>query len=91
MELLEEFKKEYATMEQRRQELTNAEKLFDLPITTYPDVMEVDKDIRNMSKVYELYQAQKVSVKQKFFNLHTNIHDLYGKIFELSKASNLCS
>ena len=67
MELLEEFKKEYATMEQRRQELTNAEKLFDLPITTYPDVMEVDKDIRNMSRVYELYQAQKVSVKQKIF------------------------
>ena len=63
MELLEEFKKEYATMEQRRQELTNAEKLFDLPITTYPDVMEVDRDIRNMSKVYELYEAQKVSDK----------------------------
>ena len=51
MELLEEFEEGIPTMEQHRQELTNAEKLFDLPITTYPDVMEVEREIRNMSKV----------------------------------------
>ena len=48
-------------MEQHRQELSNAEKLFDLPITNYPGILEVDRDIRNISKVYELYAAQKVS------------------------------
>ena len=80
MELLEEFKKEYATMEQHRQELTNAEKLFDLPITTYPDVMEVEREIRNMSKVYELHQAQKVSSDIKFSPCMYNFQFLCLKI-----------
>jgi dynein heavy chain len=44
----------------RRQELANAEKLFDLPITKYDGLIEVDSDLRNMTKVYELYKAQKV-------------------------------
>ena len=48
-------------MESRRQELTNAEKLFDLPITRYPDMMEVDQQMRHLTLVLELYEAQRVS------------------------------
>ena len=59
---LEEFQAEYARYESQRQELTSAEKLFDLPISLYPDLIEVDRDLRNMTKVYELYEAQRVSV-----------------------------
>ena len=52
---------QYAEYERQRQELTNAEKLFDLPITLYLELIEVDHDLKNITKVYELYEAQRVS------------------------------
>jgi len=58
--LLKKFQEEFAKYEKQRQELSNAEKLFDLPITTYSDLIEVDKDLKNMTKVYDLYEAQSV-------------------------------
>ena len=58
--MLKKFQDEYAVYEKQRQELSNAEKLFDLPITTYSDLIEVDKDLKNMAKVYDLYEAQRV-------------------------------
>lgn len=61
VKLLKEFQVQYAEYERQRQELTNAEKLFDLPITLYPDLIEVDHDLKNIAKVYELYEAQRVS------------------------------
>ncbi len=59
---MKEFQKLYAEQESQRQELTMAEKLFDLPITMYPDLVEVDSVLRNLTKVYELYEAQRVSL-----------------------------
>ena len=59
--LLKEFQQLFTEQESRRQELTMAEKLFDLPITMYSDLSEVDKELRNLTKVYELYEAQRVS------------------------------
>lgn len=61
VKLLKRFQMEYSMLEKRRQELTNAEKLFDLPITIYEDLIEVDRDLRNLTKVYELYESQNVS------------------------------
>lgn len=58
--LLQSFQAQYSFLEKKRQELANAEKLFDLPITKYDALIEVDMDLRNMTKVYELYKAQKV-------------------------------
>lgn len=57
---MKEFQAEYMKYENQRQELTNAEKLFDLPITLYPGLLEVDKELKNMAKVYDLYEAQRV-------------------------------
>jgi hypothetical protein len=57
---LKEFQAEYAKYEKQRQELTNAEKLFDLPITLYPGLVEVDKELKNIARVYDLYEAQRV-------------------------------
>ena len=62
VELLKSFQALYSEHEQQRQELTNAEKLFDLPITMVPDLMEVDKELKALAKVYELYEAQRVSL-----------------------------
>ena len=58
--LMKEFQAEYMKYENQRQELTNAEKLFDLPITLYPGLVEVDKELKNMARVYDLYEAQRV-------------------------------
>ena len=58
--MLKEFQAEYAKYEKQRQELTNAEKLFDLPITLYPGLVEVDKKLKNIARVYDLYEAQRV-------------------------------
>lgn len=48
--------------EKNRQELANAEKLFDLPITMYPELLKVQKEMSGLKAIYELYEALKVSV-----------------------------
>ena len=60
VKLLKEFQEEYAKYENQRQELSNAEKLFDLPITLYPGLVEVDRQLKNIASVYQLYEAQRV-------------------------------
>ena len=63
MQLLKEFQAEYAELEAERQELTNAEKLFDLPITMYPHLIEVDQQLRSLATVYQLYEEQRVGAE----------------------------
>ena len=43
-----------------RQELTNAEKLLDLPLTVYPVVNTIQKDMKGLRQIYDVYKAQKV-------------------------------
>ena len=57
---LKKFQEEFAELEKERQELVNAEKLFDLPITLYSDLIAVDGSLQGMTKVFELYEAQRV-------------------------------
>ena len=59
---LKKFQEEFAELEKERQELVNAEKLFDLPITLYSDLIAVDGSLQGMSKVFELYEAQRVCI-----------------------------
>jgi dynein heavy chain len=61
VELLKAFQVEFAKMDKERQELCNAEKLFDLSITAYPDMVEVDRELNYFAKILDLYQAQKVA------------------------------
>lgn len=62
---LKEFQAQFAELEKERQELVNAEKLFDLPITLYSDLIDVDNQLQGMAKVFELYEAQRVSEDDK--------------------------
>ena len=59
--LLKEYQARYSEFEAQRGELTNAEKLFDLSITGYPHLVEVEKELKNSALVFELYEAQRVS------------------------------
>lgn len=58
---MKEYQTLYLELETQRGELTNAEKLFDLPITGYPHLVEVEKELKNSALVFELYEAQRVS------------------------------
>nr|WAW84832.1 axonemal dynein heavy chain 10 [Halisarca dujardinii] len=61
VELLKVFQGEFAKMDKGRQELCNAEKLFDLSITAYGGLVEVDRELSYFAKILDLYQAQKVA------------------------------
>ena len=65
VQLLKLYQTQYAEKEKQRQELTNAEKLFDLDITMYPGMIEVDSDLKNIAKVYEIYEAQRVRERER--------------------------
>ena len=45
-------------MESQRIELAKAEKLFDLLITSFPELLEVDKEISALDKIYSVYEEQ---------------------------------
>jgi hypothetical protein len=66
---MKSFRKEVGELELVRQELANAEKLFDLPITMYPDLLDVQKQMKGLEMVYNLYEEQLVGTsKQRFEN-----------------------
>ena len=48
LQLLGTYQKELEEFDAERQELANAEKLFDLPITAYPQMLEVQKQVSNL-------------------------------------------
>ena len=60
VEQLKEYKKEVDHYESERQELANAERLFDLPITMYPELLQVQKEMKGLEQIYALYEEQKV-------------------------------
>jgi len=64
---MKSFRKEVGELEQVRQELANAEKLFDLPITMYPDLLDVQKQMKGLEMIYSLYEEQLVGTSKQMF------------------------
>ena len=67
LELMKTFRVDVGQLEADRQELANAEKLFDLPITMYPNLLEVQKQMKGLEMVYALYEEQRVGISNKTF------------------------
>ncbi|XP_075390744.1 dynein axonemal heavy chain 10 [Tenrec ecaudatus] len=74
MDLLGSFAKELAKHEKNRQELANAEKLFDLPITMYPELLQVQKEMNGLKMIYELYGGLKVAKEEWSQTLWINLN-----------------
>ncbi|XP_021567645.1 dynein heavy chain 10, axonemal [Carlito syrichta] len=74
IELLAEFERELARHEKNRQELANAEKLFDLPITMYPELLKVQKEMNGLKMIYELYQELKNAKEEWSQTLWINLN-----------------
>ncbi|XP_078523750.1 dynein axonemal heavy chain 10 isoform X2 [Lissotriton helveticus] len=68
------YEKELARHEKRRQELVNAEKLFDLPITMYPDLQQVQKEMKGLREIYDIYKAQKEAKNEWSTTLWANLN-----------------
>jgi dynein heavy chain len=61
VKLLKSYKEELHKLEQDKQELTNAERLFNLPISSYAALTHVQKEMRALDELYKLYEEQKKS------------------------------
>ena len=59
---MKQYKTQVDQLEAERQELANAEKLFDLPITMYPELVQVQKEMSGLDQVYTIYEEQKVII-----------------------------
>ncbi|XP_072908128.1 dynein axonemal heavy chain 10 [Hemitrygon akajei] len=61
LEILGKFENELEELERKRQELVNAEKLFDLPITMHPDLLSLQKEMKGLRQIYDIYKAQRTA------------------------------
>ncbi|XP_036352277.2 dynein axonemal heavy chain 10 [Ochotona princeps] len=74
VELLGSFERELAKHERIRQQLANAEKLFDLPITMYPELLKVQKEMSGLRMIYDIYEALKVAKEEWSQTLWINLN-----------------
>ncbi|KAM4746443.1 dynein axonemal heavy chain 10 [Anableps anableps] len=57
--IMAKYETDFAKIEAERQELTNAEKLLDLPVTVYPEATRIQKNMQGLRQIYSIYDAQK--------------------------------
>jgi dynein heavy chain len=55
LELLKDAKQVVSGFLQRREQLVRAEKLFNLTITSYPELFELENEVKELEKIYDLY------------------------------------
>lgn len=58
LKLMRIYRDELTKLENEKQELTNAEKLFNLPISSYPELYVIQKETKNLERLYQLYEQQ---------------------------------
>ncbi|CAL8343019.1 unnamed protein product [Lota lota] len=68
------YEAELAKMESGRQQLANAEKLFDLSFTMYPELLQVQKDMKGLKLIYDTYKAQKIAKTEWSQTLWVNLN-----------------
>lgn len=61
VDLLKKFKEEFGNYEKERQELANAEKLFGLSITLYPELLDLEKELKGLDQIFTIYENQKAA------------------------------
>ena len=95
LELLEDLQAEVRDMANRRAQLVSAERLFNLPNTTYPDLLEMNEELAVLEKIYELYSAYKefrdtqsgtLWVELNMVKLNEGADDLVKRYTRLSKS-----
>ena len=70
---LQKGKETLAKFQSRRENLVSAEKLFNLDVSSYPDLYEFDSEINTLQHIYELYSDVKKSVHNWSKTLWSNL------------------
>ncbi len=60
IKLMKTYRDELMKLEHEKQDLTNAERLFNLPISNYPTLLNVQKEMKSLEELYKLYEDQMV-------------------------------
>ena len=71
--LLMQAKESLAGFLLKREQLVLAEKLFNLTITSYPELFELEYDVKELEKIYSLYTEVKESIASWSTNLWINL------------------
>lgn len=58
--IMGKYEADLAKLVAEQQELANAEKLLDLPVNVYPEIISIQKDMKGLKQIYDVYKAQKV-------------------------------
>ncbi|KFZ50352.1 Dynein heavy chain 10, axonemal, partial [Antrostomus carolinensis] len=74
LELMAIFEKEVEKLEKMNQELGSFEKLFDLPVTVYPDLIKAQNDMKGLKQIYEIYELQRAAKKEWSQTLWINLN-----------------
>ncbi|XP_068610937.1 dynein axonemal heavy chain 10 [Brachionichthys hirsutus] len=59
--LMKKYEADLSKLAAEHQYLSNAERLFDLPVTPYSDFMGIKKSMEGMKQIYEIYKTQKAA------------------------------
>lgn len=60
LSILGTYEMDLAKVVAAQQELAKAQKLLDLPISVHLDLINVQKDMKGLKQIYDVYEAQKV-------------------------------
>ena len=63
LKLIEFFKERSLELNKRKEELVLAEKLFDLSISSFPELVAIDEENKNLQPLYDLYKEVKGIIK----------------------------
>lgn len=75
-----------------QQELAKAQKLLDLPISVHLDLINVQKEMKGLKQIYDVYEAQKVGdvnlkwPSEIFFHIGQIYHTFLCSIFQNAKS-----
>ncbi|KAM6931388.1 dynein axonemal heavy chain 10 [Xenentodon cancila] len=59
LNILGKYEADFAKIVGEQKELTNAERLLDLPVTTYPELTRIHEEMNGLRQIYDVYKAQK--------------------------------
>lgn len=54
------YEADLAKVVAEQQELASAQKLLDLPVNVYIELIAIQKDMKSLRQIYDVYEAQKV-------------------------------
>ncbi len=74
VERLKVFDKQFAELETQRMELVDAQQLFDLPVTAYPEMNDIKGKLAALKLIYNVYTAQRAAREEWSQTLWSNLN-----------------